>query len=173
MEKEVKGQVVFINPYDLEHMRLLCEFENEIESNLPIKTSQILKQIVNSKSEKEYLIDRSLSNEISENAFYFIDGVFKSSCYIEGDKEQGKVELTLFTPTKFQHQGYASVLLSLVEEKLFKEADIDTIEMVIEKNNKASRNLARKRNFELYDDFGVYQIFVKNNTYKLEGEHYK
>ncbi len=173
MEKiETEGLVV-ANPYNDKHIEATKEFEKKLPTNLPIKTSQMLNKIKEQITEQEYK-NRYLTEEvITENIFYGENGEWKSSCYMEWDKNRGTTELTIITPPCYQKLGYASKLLTQLEQELFQNSGIERLEMTIAKDNIASIRLAAKQGFYLSEANEVYQTWIKENPYVKEGSRIK
>lgn len=162
-------EVIKINPYDDEHIKLVEGFEKELDNKLPISVSSILLKIRN-KSQEDYLNDKRTSNRIEDNYYLMVNNRLVSSCYVEGDKDLKSCSMDLLTLPNERCKGYGSYLLENVSNRLFNEG-ILTQNLYSTPGDKACIKMADKAGFVLIGSSNGYDINLQKVSEDYLGKH--
>lgn len=164
-------KILIANPYNDRHIALIKAFEEKLENHLPVQTSDILLKIREQQTEEEYFQTLAKSNVVEENIYLVEDGELKSSCYIEGNKQEKRCTFSYTTPSVYQNKGYGGQMLEKAYEYATTLLEMDTVELDVAKQNKASRRLARKAGFKKVGEYGMSDIYAKSTFDKDRGNY--
>lgn len=89
-------KLCILNPYDLNHINLLMDYERE--NKVSTKSLEIILRVREMFTEKEYKELKKSANEIEMSLFTEESGKIKELCFIQGEKDIRACKL-FFSPT--------------------------------------------------------------------------
>lgn len=167
--KENNAKILVANPYRDDHIKLIKEFEQKLNNNLPYQTSDILMDIRKKQPQQIYFMARYNSDTVEENLYLIEDDELKSSCYIEGKKSDRKCTFTYVTPKIYQGQGFGKQMLDFAFIYATVVLEMDIVELEIAKGNQDSVKLAQSIGFEKVGEYGMSEIYAKSSKKKDKG----
>jgi len=158
-------KLFLVNPFDKSQMTRLSEFEEENEINST--TTEFLKSITSSTTEKEYLEQKRISNCIEESLFIEENKRVTDSCHIHAEKDIKSCNIT-FAPIKTKLRNRR--LLTLATDFAIHSLGMFIVFITIETDDKNMVENLEARGFENLGEESGKIIYLKEKEELLDKE---